>query len=697
MTLSRSPSWGFGNELLQQLVDAAPTALIVLDLELMVLGMNQEACDLLGQTRLDLLGRPVHSAWASERFRAAIADLLENATRGHAQVAVEGPVAAAQAERWTRWTASRLVDGETVRLLLVGRDVTELRSLEQRRSADDALSRIVASCDSIDRAIPRLLRALCRALGWDVGELWTVDTVAGVLRCDGIWAVADLDAAQLADSCRAVTLGLGEGLPGAAWARGRVTQLSSLTERPPIRRAGVDTALAFPIRGRDEIFGVVTLSSRRTRVVDAAMHEALESLGGQIGLLFDRIRARENLRRTETALRAIHRIGTKSDATLERKLEELLREGCRWFEMDAGALARSDCTEIIGVVSTDHRPSKAARGGKREGRSTSFESQWCREVMLRGECLCIEDLAEPSVSEPGRAWQAFIGSPVRVRGGSLGAIGFWSTHPRRRGFTATDREILAVMAQWVAAELERARLQEQLVNGERLAAIGMTATTFAHEVSNPLSNMALACELVAREVGDPVGGGDAVLQLVKKEVGRLGRLLDEFRALSRVQSLNLESACLWELVESVLTDFGPMLRARGVTCRLDGAPNVECSIDRDKMRQVLVNLVKNALEAMSDGGVLTVAVECDDAGVRLEISDTGCGVPDGVDVFAPFATTKREGTGLGLAVARQLVVAHHGRVSFDSKPGYGTSFMVELPRSRSRTRDDVAHASLSCT
>jgi PAS domain S-box-containing protein len=697
MKLPRSSPWGCTNEFLQQLVDASPTALIVCDTAMVVLGVNHEACELVGRTAEELVGQPVHATWGSDRLRAAIADLLENAGRGHNQVAVEGPVTVASAERWTRWTAGQLSDGDSARLLLVGRDITELRSLEQRRSADEALSRIVASCDSIQRAVPRLLRALCRTLGWDVGELWTVDAVAGVLRCDGVWAVAEVDTSRLSQTCAGATLGPGEGLPGAAWSRGRVAQLSSKASRPVIERAGFETALAFPIRGRDEIFGVVTLSSRRVRIVNPAMLEALESLGGQIGLLFDRIRARENLRRTEKALRTIHRIGTTSAASLESQLQELLREGCRWFGMDVGALVRSDEGGISPIAIVTPPGSGGDERKRSHDPSSSIALHWCEEIMAHdGEPVCIED-ASSAPSGAAGPWQTFIGSPVRLRHEVFAVLGFWGTRPRRRRFSATDREILAVMAQWIGAEIERVRLQEQLVEGERLAAIGMTATTFAHEVSNPLNNMALACELVARELRSPIGGVESVLALVRKEVGRLGRLLEEFRALSRTQALCLEASCLSELVGSVLTDFDPMLTARGITCRLNGGLRVESSIDRDKMRQVLVNLVKNAIEAMPDGGVLTVSIFAHEDRARIEVVDTGCGVPDGVDVFAPFATTKREGTGLGLAVVRQLVAAHHGRVSFDTAPDRGTRFVVELPAVRRRERRRPSQTALSCS
>ena len=696
MLLPRLPTWGCTNELLQQLVDATPTALIVLDQDFEVLQVNEAACELLGRTRVDLLGRPVLEAWASERLSAAVGDLLENARRGHGQVSVEGPVTGRDAERWARWSVSPLEGGGRSYLLLVGRDVTELHSLEQRRRADDALGRIAATCDSIGRAIPRLLRALCRTLGWDAGELWSVDTVAGVLRCDGLWAVTGYDLSTLAETCRSVSLRPGEGLPGTAWARGRVVQLETLGDAARVYRSGVETALSFPIRGRDEIFGVVTLSSRRARLLDAALLDTMESFGTQIGLLFDRIRVRENLRRTEGALRTVHEIGTRAEASLVSKLQALLHEGCRWFGTEVGSLIRAQAGALLPVTTVT-----SENDGRSWSRQELFDSPssplpcspYPLEVLRRDACVCIERAANATRES---AWPSFIGIPVRVRGEPYAVLGFSSSRARRRRFSATDREIVAVMAQWIGAELERDQLQEQLVEGERLAAIGMTAATFAHEVSNPLTNMALACEVVERDLSRPTGKPLARLELVKKEVARLARLLDEFRGLSRGQLLSVEPSCLFELVQSVMSDFRPMLLAGRVVHEVEGR-SASCNIDRDKIRQVVMNLIKNALEAMPQGGVLSVRVDRTDSGVRLEVRDTGCGIPDHVDVFAPFATTKRDGTGLGLAVARQLVTAHRGHLTYETTAGCGTRFVVDLPRVRTREIEKIVPAPASCS
>ena len=101
--------------------------------------------------------------------------------------------------------------------------------------------------------------------------------------------------------------------------------------------------------------------------------------------------------------------------------------------------------------------------------------------------------------------------------------------------------------------------------------------------------------------------------------------------------------------------------------------------DRDKLKQVLLNLCKNAFEAMLEGGTLTVRLHNFGEYITLEVADTGIGIPAGVDIFEPFVTTKPEGTGLGLPIVRQIIVAHSGTLTYTSEPGKGTTFTVILP------------------
>jgi signal transduction histidine kinase len=105
-----------------------------------------------------------------------------------------------------------------------------------------------------------------------------------------------------------------------------------------------------------------------------------------------------------------------------------------------------------------------------------------------------------------------------------------------------------------------------------------------------------------------------------------------------------------------------------------------CNVDRARMKQVLLNLFKNAAESMPDGGKILVEAQALARTVSVEITDTGTGIPVGFDPFEPFVTTKKYGTGIGLVIAGQIIAARHGRLSYKSQPDQGTTFRIELPR-----------------
>jgi two-component system sensor histidine kinase HydH len=165
-----------------------------------------------------------------------------------------------------------------------------------------------------------------------------------------------------------------------------------------------------------------------------------------------------------------------------------------------------------------------------------------------------------------------------------------------------------------------------------------------------------------------------------REINRLGSLLKEFRSLAPEQTLDLKCADLVRIVEQGLASEMMAYRAAGIGVKFDfedGLPLV--SLDVAKIRQVIVNLCKNAIQAMPNGGCLTLKGYRSQGMVVLEISDTGVGVPEGLNIFELFKTTKPGGTGIGLPLVQQIVSAHNGTIAYKSQPGHGATFKVSLP------------------
>ena len=230
---------------------------------------------------------------------------------------------------------------------------------------------------------------------------------------------------------------------------------------------------------------------------------------------------------------------------------------------------------------------------------------------------------------------------------------------------------------------EKVRLQRELVQREKLAAIGTTAAKFAHEVSNPLNGMFTQIQLMKRRLERSEDADPRMLRGVEHIYGdleRLNNLLDEFRSLSRRQDYRFEPVSVGELCDDVAALREGLHGPQGITLSIDVPKDVPAvRADEAKLKQVLHNLCKNAEEAMPNGGGLSVSARSDGAQVVLSVSDTGEGIAEGIDVFTPFATTKQAGTGLGLPIVREIVAAHGGTVTFTSSPGEGTRFDIVLP------------------
>jgi two-component system sensor kinase FixL len=231
---------------------------------------------------------------------------------------------------------------------------------------------------------------------------------------------------------------------------------------------------------------------------------------------------------------------------------------------------------------------------------------------------------------------------------------------------------------------DKVRLQKELVENERLAAIGATASRLAHEIGNPLSGMHMTAQLLLRQLTRQSRGRDepllATVQNLLTEIRRLDHLLQDFGALSRRKKYHFQPTEIAAVVSEVLQMEAPRYAELGVQVEKVISPGLPLIVaDSERLKQAVWNLCKNAVEAMPNGGTLTVrAVRLQDQ-ILLEVADTGTGIPDGVDIFEPFNTTKASGTGLGLVIVRQIVAAHGGAMTYESEPGKSTLFRLALP------------------
>lgn len=238
----------------------------------------------------------------------------------------------------------------------------------------------------------------------------------------------------------------------------------------------------------------------------------------------------------------------------------------------------------------------------------------------------------------------------------------------------------------MVSELERNR--RKMIQTEKVAAWQEIAQRLAHEIKNPLTPIQLSAERLRRKYYNTDSEKfERVLETsvdnILREVDALSSLLSEFSNFSRLPSPKPESVHIAELIDEVAHSYSADSHARIITEGVDG--ELEVPVDAAQIKQVLANLFKNAIEAAADTVTITVRTDLVKRGnsryCRLQVRDDGPGIgqSEQAEVFHPYFTTKRHGTGLGLAIVERIVFDHEGQIWFESAPGDGTTFFVDLP------------------
>ena len=511
----------------------------------------------------------------------------------------------------------------------------------------------------------------------------------------------DIAAAQgLPTGSEELKLRVGEGITGWVARQGRPARVGNVQQdrRYIALRPEVRSELAVPLHVQGEVRGVINVDSDREEAFGESDQELLEELAAQAAKVIHNTWLYEQIRFKARMFETLVRIGQAINSTvnLDDALQVIARE--------ASALMNAKMCSLLLLDQSgewlDLRASSGAGEAYIKKPRLSAEESLVGVVVRRRKSLQVENVQSSSryqnVDVARReGLMSLVSVPLMFGEQAIGALNVYKGE--RYTFSNEEMRILNALAELSALAIEKARLyervvdvEEQLRQNEKLSALGLLAAEVAHEIRNPLTVMKMLFHSLDLQFppGDP-RGKDA--QIVREKMDHLNKIVEQILDFARTTEPELRSVNLNQLVSDLALLIRHKLTNQNIRfeMRLEaGLP--EISADAAQLEQAFLNLTLNAVEAMTDGGALTITTKS----VRLargkeapthlliEFKDTGSGMTAEVQdrvLSSLLSTTKQKGTGLGLAIVRRVVEAHRGKLKIRSNPGRGTTITITLP------------------
>ncbi len=564
------------------------------------------------------------------------------------------------------------------------------KKAEKRLSAQHIATKVLAESITIEEASPKILQAICTALEWDLGEMWVFDQQENVLRNAEIWHMPSLKVPEFIAVTRQITFPVHIGLPGRVWETSKPIWIEDVARDTNFLRAsvaakeGLHGAFGFPIISGSKILGTISFYSHEIREPDNNLLDMISAIGSQIGLF----------------------IKNKSVEKKHRESEERFRS---IFEQAA-----------VGIIHVDSN-GQFLKVNKRFCEITGYTEQ-----ELLGSTF--KDITHPD------DLNMQIQARKRVLDGETASYRIEKRYIRKDGkiiwailTVALIRKPCGEPDYFVSVTediTERKKMEEVILQTEKLRALGVITSGVAHDFNNTLAIISGNTQLLQESLRDDKESADRLSTIRKAAndgaeiVRRMRKFMATEKDISEFISVNIKDV-IEQSVEFTMPRWRNMAVAEGIKYDIDmkGVKEVPAIPGNpSELREVLINIINNALDVMPEGGTITVATRCvrpsasaesTELGaesnkanatepqtqnyelkggfVEITFTDTGTGMTEEVKekIFDPFFTTKRaKGSGLGMSVSYGIIKSHDGNIEVESEDGAGSTFTLTLPIDR---------------
>jgi len=593
--------------------------------------------------------------------------------------------------------AARLFGSQIAAALDAARIISDL----SRRNADlAALSRLgELAGDTTDLAtfFPAALRIVREVVGCDVAAVWMLEEPAGdlVLAFGSGGTAAGREAYARLPAASPLVRALAARTPFTAEA-GDTAPFGRTVEA-----SGMASGAWVPLFSHSRAVGALAAAFTRPGVA-AERLDVLAAAGAHVAGALATHQLLEDLRRRVGELTLLNDLAQQVFRNEPGDVASLLDDGCR--EISRALQASAACALLLSDDGALLRPAGAFGApypGFREPLALEESSLSREAIRSRAAVMCLDASRDPRASPRLRGARpplAVLTVPLTGRHATRGVL--MVADQAGRAFADADLAVASALTGQLAVALENAELyaearrradelslahrdleraQQQLLQRERLAALGELAAVVAHEVRNPLGVIFNSVGSLRRLLR-PEGDAKLLLDIVGEEAERLNRIVGDLLDFARPSTPQLRPAPLARVAEEAVASAVGTLP--GIAVRTAFDPEVPpVPMDERLVRQAVVNLAANAAQAMPQGGTLELRVLRDGGAAVLEVEDDGPGIPDDIRarIFEPFFTTKASGTGLGLAVVKRIVDGHGAEIAVRPGAHGGTVFALRFP------------------